>query len=463
MLKGFSGTAEGVVRKSIMRLRSIFLLASAFMFAGCGGGGDNKTNQVGRAEVSGVVFDQNGNVVRNATVFFNDDGPTQYRQTVTNSNGAYILKDVPALDNLIQCQIIAGGTTYLGQNLARLYDGERTMTVNIGLYPQNQLAAFHGTVSDTHGNLLTGAKIFAIPTSGATLTSAYGITDKNGAFYVGGLQSGVPYTIQVNGLGFDSAFDNENFTSGQNKQLNFSLPTANNLTLAPPSNVFAISYTAPGQATSRAPSKNALAIIKKIVNPGRIMRPMVASRSPGSGNPVEVDVSWTPISNSSLLGYGIYFGVGSKPLISVDLLRDPLASAYEDMDASLVPGQTYTYAVTTISTGTSSTSGESNQSAQASVTPLGALNLNGIISSTQPTFKWLPASGASSYAILLFDTYPDIEVGDIFDNLSSKVSGTSYQYTGPALVHGSTYYYVVVGFSTAGNQSISQVGQFTVP
>ena len=183
----------------------------------------------------------------------------------------------------------------------------------------------------------------------------------------------------------------------------------------------------------------------------------------GGSNAIEVDVMWSPITDSSLLGFGIYRGANGRPLSNVDFLRDPLSEVYEDMDGGLASGTSYTYAVTTVSTSASNGQGESNLSASATVTPLGPLALNGVAASTHPTFSWSPANGAVKYSVLLFDQYPDIGVLDIFDTLQSPTQGTSYHYTGNLLSSGITYYYVVIGYSSTGDQSVSQVGQFTVP
>ena len=445
-----------------MRSHIAMFVAGAIVLAGCGGGGDN-SNSFGHADVTGVVYDQNGGIVRDAQVFYNDLGAGSARQTVTNSNGAYVLKGVPALDDLIQCQLTSNGVQYFGQNLARLYDGQRTMTVNIGLYPESKLASIHGTVSDNHGNLLIGAKIFAIPDNGTTLSSSYGITDNRGNYFVGGLLSGIKYDIQVNGLGYSSALDTETLNAGQDKPVNYTLTAASITTLAPPSNVRAIAYTTPAQATTQIKYRNAFSAIRSITNPGKVFHPTMKKFVSGGSNAIEVDVMWSPITDSSLLGFGIYRGANGRPLSNVDFLRDPLSEVYEDMDGGLTSGTSYTYAVTTVSTSASNGQGESNLSASATVTPLGPLALNGVAASTHPTFSWSPANGAVKYSVLLFDQYPDIGVLDIFDTLQSPTQGTSYQYNGNLLSRGITYYYVVIGYSSTGDQSVSQVGQFTVP
>jgi len=453
------------MRISIMRRTMALLGACCLGLAGCGGGDDGGGGFfVGTGSVSGVIFDQNGVVVRNAQVFYNDGGQSPQFSTMSNSNGAYVLRHIPALDDVIQCQIVSNGVSYFGQNLARLNSGQRTMTVNIGLYPETQLATLKGTVGDNFGNLLFGAKVYAIPASGPTLTSAYGITDFSGHYNISGLLAGTAYTIQVNALGYGSAADSETLTAGQAKTINYTLPPAINTTLATPTGVKAIAYTSPGESTTSPRFHNAIQAIKNITHPGLRMRP--ANKKPqvsNGGSPIEVDVLWNPISNPSLLGFGIYRSAFSQPLASLDFLSDPLASAYEDMDSQMTSGTTYNYAVTTISTSYNGRTGESAQSSVVSATPLGPLTLGSVTSSTNPTFNWTAATGAANYAVFLFGQYPDIGVTDIFDNFATPSPGTSYTYSGAALTSGRTYYFIVVGISSTGDQSVSQVGQFTVP
>lgn len=442
-------------------------VAVSSVLAGCGGGGGGNGGFIGSGDVSGVIFDQNGNPVRNAQVFYGGH-PGNTAQTVSNSNGAYILKRIPALYDVIQCQLTSGGVSYFGQNLANLQDGQRTMTLNIALYPISQQASIHGTVADNHGNLLVGAKIYAIPANGKLMTSAYGVTDDTGHYFISGLLAGAAYNIQVNGLGYNSATDTETLSTGEDRFLSYTIAPASTTTLQPPTNVSAVAYTSPGEPTTPK-LRGAMEAVKNIMNPGRrhfsLAKTRKAKATPGISNgssPVEIDVFWTPISNASLLGYGVYSSIGGQPLTNIDFLSDPQGSVYEDMFAGLSTGVTYNYAVTTISTGFTGSTGESALSSTVAVTPTGPLALGTVTPLTNPTFTWSAASGASKYAILLFNQYPDIGVTDIFDNVANPVSGTSFTYSGAPLTSGQTYYFIVVGYGNLGGQSISPVGQFTV-
>jgi len=449
------------MRISFMRQRLALLATCGIVLAGCAGDNTGGSYYSQFGSVSGVVFDQNGNAVRNATVFFNDGLPSRI-QTVTNSNGAYVLKGIPAYDDLIQCQIVTGGVTYYGENLARLYGGQRTMTVNISVYPSTQLASLQGTIGDSKGNLLYGAKIYAIPASGTMFTSAYGISDYNGNYFIGGLLAGTKYNIQVNGLGYGSAVDSETLTAGQAKTVNYTLPPVTVGTLPAPTGMGITAYTAPSESTTQPKLRNAIEAVKGMINARRRFKPALTKKMMSSnGSTIEIDVSWTPINNTSLLGYGIYRSSSSLPPASYDFLSDPLGSVYEDMDGYLTSGTTYTYAVSTVSTSYVGRQGESPLSPSVSATPLGPISLGSVTSSATPTFSWSPVNGAGTYNIFLFSQYPD--VGGVAFYSSGAVSGTSFTYNGAALNSGQTYYYILGGYSGNNSWTFSPVGQFTVP
>ncbi len=454
---------------SIVKRNLFFLASCCLVLAGCGGGGGGGNYYVAPGAASGVVTDQSGNVVRGAIVSYSANGQSPTVSTVTNSKGAYILSGLPPQVDLIQCQVVNNGITYVGQNIAYPNSNAQTMSVNIGVYPSTQVASINGTVTDGLGHLIYGASVYAIPASGKALTSAYGITDNSGHYLIGGLLAGTAYKLQINAQGFNSAFDTETLNAGENRSLSYTITTASSTTLQPPTGVNAVAYTAPAEATSQPKVKGAVEAIKNILNPtrkpnkiGTLKSKVKRMTSFGQNSAIEIDVTWTPITNTALLGYGLYQSTGSDPLTYIDFLSDPLGSLYEDMYGGLTSGTTYNYAVTTISTSSTSTTGESALSNSATVTPLGPLGLGSVTATTMPTFTWQPASGAATYVVYLFNQYPTIGLTDIYDNSASPTSNTSLTYTGAPLTAGQTYYYIVVGQSSTGSQSISTVGQFTV-
>lgn len=84
-----------------------------------------------------------------------------------------------------------------------------------------------------------------------------------------------------------------------------------------------------------------------------------------------------------------------------------------------------------------------------------------VTAAAQPTFNWQPATGAVSYAVFVFNQYPSIGVTDVWDNKANQTTGSSLTYSGPALTSGQTYFYIVVGFDAAGDETLSPVEQFT--
>ena len=457
------------MRTSIVKRNLFFLASCCLALAGCGGGGGGGGYYSTPGAASGVILDQNGNVVRGATVSYSFGGVNNTVSTVSSSDGAYILKGLPAQVDLIQCQVVNNGVTYVGQNIAYLNSGAQTMSVNIAVYPSTQIASINGTVGDGLGHLIYGASVYAIPASGKALTSAYGITDNSGHYFIGGLLAGTAYKLQVNAQGYTSAFDTETLNAGENRSLSYSIAAASSTTLPTPTGVAAVAYTAPSEVTTQPKVKRAVEAIKNLLNPKRKPN-VVGTIKPkfkratlfGEDSTIEVDVTWNPITNTNLLGYGIYQSEGNAPLVNIDFLSDPLGSLYEDMYGGLASGTTYNYAVTTVSTSYTSTSGESPLSTSATVTPLGPLTLGSASTSTLPVFSWQAASGASTYVVYLFNQYPNIGVSDIYDNSTSPTTNTTFTYAGTPLTSGQTYYYIVVGQSASGSQSISTVGQFTV-
>jgi hypothetical protein len=462
----FLGTWEDAMRISIVKHNWALMATCAAVLVGCGGGdGGGGGYYVGVGNVSGVIVDQNGNVVRNAQVSYTNGYGGQI-STTSSSSGAYTLKGLPALNDLIQCQITSNGVTYIGQNLAQLNNGLTTMTVNIMVYPSSLGSSLQGSVGDSFANLLYGASVYAIPASGKLMSSAYAITDSSGRFELDGLMAGIPYKIQVNALGYGSVTDVETLAAGKATTVGYILPPATNTTLQPPAGVTAVAYTAPGEATTQPKLHNAIEAVKTLIHPNRSkMRPMRSKKpttSAGS-NPIEIDVMWTPISNVSLLGFGIYRSNTAATPTNIDFLSDPQASVYEDMNPRLQPGTTYTYGVTTVSTSYNGKQGESQLSTLASATPLGPITPGTVTASTLPTFTWQQVAGATGYAVFLFNQYPDIGIADIWDNYANPATGASFTYNGNPLVSGQTYYYILVGVDAAGDQTLSPVGQFSVP
>lgn len=451
-------------RSRVKSSLALFAGLSLLLVAGCGGkGGTTDT----RGEVSGVVFDQEGFVVRGARVYYAGAGANN-QETVTTTAGTYNLSDLPAQDITIRAELTKGGVRFYGQNLASVTEGDRAKNVNIALYPENQIATLRGQVRDRDGSLLRGIRVFLRPVDDPSttdddtlLTSAVGITDSSGTFNIGGLLGGQTYRVQVNGLDFNSDFDTITLNAQETRTVNFNVPDGQIINVPAPSNLLATAYTAPMAVRSDARLGDAIEMMKFRLRP---QRTKAITKTTVRGNPIEIDLFWDDIENTALLGFGVYRGAGNNALRNVGFLRDPLAVFFADNDDALVEDVSYTYGLTSLDTLYDGNEGESELSNTATVTPLSDLLLGSATSAAQPTFRWTTVSRATRYSVFLFTEYPSIGVTEIFSNYETPVNTNQFTYNGPALTSGRTYYYFVVG-ETADQTavSISQVGQVTVP
>lgn len=445
---------------------SLTLIAglSLLLVAGCGGGGPGTD---ARGEVSGVVFDQEGFVVRGARVYYDGPGDSD-RETMTTTAGTYSLSDIPALDVTIRAELTKNGVRYFGQNLASVVGGDRAKNVNIPLYPENQIATLRGQVRDRSGNLLRGIRVFLRPTDDPStteddtlLTSAVGITDSSGTYTIGGLLGGQTYRVQVNGLEYNSDFDTITLDPRETRTVNFSVPDGQIVNVPAPSGVGITAYTAPMTVRSDARLGDAVEMIKQRLRP---QRAKATTRNTVRGNPIEIDLFWNDIDNTALLGFGIYRGAGNNSLRNVGFLRDPQAVFFADNDDALVEDVSYTYGITSLDTLYDGDEGESQLSDTVTATPLGDLLLGSPTAAAQPTFRWTSVPRATRYSVFLFTEYPSIGVREVYSNYANPVNGNQFTYDGPALTAGRTYYYFITA-ETADQTavSISQVGQVTIP
>jgi hypothetical protein len=428
----------------------LFLGALALIAAGCGGtisGGQN-----GSGEVGGVVFDKNGDIVRGARVFLNSPS----REATSNSSGTYVLSDVPAEDLLIRAEVTQNGVHYVGQNLARVFDQDRSKNVNIVVVPDTQLAALHGTVFDSFGGVVSGARVFAIGDN--NLSSSMDITDSNGDYSIGRLAAGVHYTLYANAPGYQSDSFGITLSTGDNPREDFTVNQVSGVANLPaPTNLDAIAWTSPDDSTRSIDSASAYEAIKREFDPNRASRTAITRLTP-SGEIIEVDLTWTPVISSVLLGYGLYRAQGSGgTLVADDFLRDPLAEFYADTDLSLEENTTYSYALTSVN----SDQQESGFSTRAVVTTLGPID--GLSPLFGPLrFRWDDFSGADNFVVYLFDQNPKVGISSIWNNEGSPTTSTTLTYTGPGLISGHTYYYLVLGLANSNtSRTISRVVSFT--
>lgn len=443
-------------RTTIVKPQNL-LLAIGLFLAGCGGGGS-----VAVGDITGFIEDIDGNPVRNAHVFV-DGGP----QTFSNSAGSYRLAAATGDVRTIKATVTQDGVNYYGQNVVQIFDGQTSKSTNITVVQANQRATLSGTVVDRNGNLVQNAHVFAAASNSGNITvfsSSMVLTDSSGNFQITDLLGGQDYSVIASAAGFDSDTDTVNIPAGNNFNLLFTLKNATDPLLSPPANVEAIAWTTPFEATTRAASQRAgLEAIKQMIDPKRRQWKRV-TRDTSTGNFVEIDLDWTPMSDPSLIGFGIYRAPGNVPagnLVFQDVYRDPQASLYEDLDPSFQENQTYTYAVTALNTNAFHTSNsESNLSSLAVATTLGDMILDPATFGPV-TFHWELVFGATNYQVFVFDRNPSIGISSIWN---ASTGGNSLAYGGPALTSGHTYYYVVLGSANGGlSKTLSLIGSFSAP
>lgn len=424
---------------------TVVLLAAA-----CGGSGGSSRF---KGEVAGLVTDANGAPVRGARVFA--DG----KETYSNSSGAFVLSGVGEGDHLIRAEITQNGIDFNGQNVARIFRGDRTKSLNIAVVRRELQARLHGTVRDRFGNRLSGVHVFAL---GNALTASLAISDSSGNYSLRGLMAGVTYELTATGRTYGSDLDTVVLSANEDRELNFVLSDGLNPAMSAPENLEAVAWTSPFELTRSDPQlKAGIRAIKDMIDPRRRSQ---TGRLTINGNHIEVDLFWDPYFDNyvDLLGFGIYRATTSNgPSVAIDFMRDPNAAFFMDLDDTLLEDRNYYYEITALNVQYPDTfNSESDFSNRYGVRTLGDLFLNAPTFSPL-TFRWQAAVGASEYVVYLFDTYPGIGVTSIWSNESSPTSGTSLAYSGPALQSGHRYYYVVLGLAN-GNDSrtISVIDDF---
>ncbi len=436
------------------------ILGIGILISGCGGGGGG-SNLL--AEVSGVVYDESGNAVRNAQVDINSNGKTSF----SNSAGNYVITGAPTGTQLVQANITVNSVAYYAENYAILTEGERAKNINLVIVKVSELASIHGSLRDRNGNLVSGGKVFVRDAAtNTTLTSHYGISDANGNYVIAGLHSGITYDIFANALTFNADSDVFTLNSREDRRLDFTLPDATNTILGPPNGLSAVAWTSPPEVTRSENLRSAILGLKHHLDP-RVAKKAV-TRNTLAGYPIEVDLFWNPISSSSLLGYGVYRGVGGGARVNTDFIRDPLAESFADQDSNMIEGKTYSYQLTTLNTSFDGLgNGESAKSSAVEATTIGDVQLQSVQGPlSTPTFNWIETytSAAPSdvfYAVFLYDNYPNFSSSPRWDSYGTPTQNLFVTYNGPSLSAGHTYYYMVLAFTGTTAKSISQVGSFT--
>ncbi|MCS6830450.1 MAG: carboxypeptidase regulatory-like domain-containing protein [Armatimonadota bacterium] len=433
----------------------------------CGG------TQVKRGSIAGTVTDINEDPVVGARVWVEGAG-----ETVTNMNGAFLLTDVPEGFKNVRASARIGSQDWSGVALVQVFEGDITRNANITLCPTNLQGSIEGFVLDPYGGRVEGARVFA---AGA-LSSAMAVTDRSGYYRIDGLRGGYDYPVVASAPGFLNDRKTVSVVAGQITAASFALGVASGVVPSTPDDLDAVAWTMPrGVTRSASPEMaNALEAIKRLIDPQRAHRRAVSRATP-LGSLIEIDLTWDYVEDNRRLGYGIYRGRSANPASVPDnaiaFLRDPLASLFLDLDLELTPAVTYYYQVVAVGANFNpdTGAGTSAPSNNASATPLAPMSTfsepatGATVRTASPTLRWERLSGASTYQVLLFEGFPEINrdplwPADLNNPGNSKVShpNNSTVYTGPALQPGQTYYWVVVAFSADGAaRSISPLWKFT--
>ncbi|MGC8783991.1 MAG: carboxypeptidase-like regulatory domain-containing protein [Armatimonadota bacterium] len=433
----------------------------------CGG------KEVQRGSIAGTVTDINGDPVVGARVWVDGAG-----DTLTNTNGTFLLTDVPEGFKNVRASARIGNQDWSGIALVQVFADDTTRNANILLCPPNLQGSIEGFVLDPYGGRMEGARVFA----GGPLSSAMAVTDKNGYYRIDGLRGGYDYPVVASAPGFLNDKKTVTVVAGQIAAASFALGVASGVVPATPANLDAVVWTQPrGVTRSSSPEMaNALEAIKRWIDPKRAQRRAISRVTP-TGSLIEIDLTWDYVEDNRRLGYGIYRGRSANPASVPDnaiaFLRDPLADLFADLDLDLTPGVTYYYQVNAVGANfdPDTGAGASNPSNNASATPLEPMSTfsspahGATISNASPTLRWDRLNGASYYQVILFEGFPEINrdplwPADLNNPGNSRVPhpNNSTVYIGPALQPGQTYYWVVVAFSADGRaRSISPLWKFT--
>jgi hypothetical protein len=443
-----------------MKQRWLPMILLAVTILACGGTVGVPTGPGG---VAGLILDTDGNPVRGARVFM-DTGAV--RETVSNSSGSFALTNIPAADVIIKATVSDGSTSFYGENQIRVFQNEQVSNCNITVLRANQIGSISGRVTTNTGLRIEGARISARPTDNSVFTTSQAITNSDGFYTLSGLWAGKSYQIVATNPGFGSSELLRTPLVGSVVSANFSLGLNSDPRLPQPQNFTLTSWTSPSEISrDRELSKTYEAVKMAIDKRYRVAK--ANSRLTSGGNPVEVQLFWTPIDSLQLLGYNVYRARGNDDYNKIEFLADPLADGFLDSDPSLRDGVNYRYVTNAANTNYPDTvNSEGPDTVVKSVVPLGDMTDLGVITTSgSAVFRWATVPGAANYTVYVFDAYPSVGIQPYANNFNNPVAGNSFTYNlTPALVPGRRYYYLIMGANSDDSaRTLSRIGEFIAP
>lgn len=437
--------------------RSTFPIVLSFiastLLLGCAGYTGPKTSTI-----TGVVLDADGFQVTDARVWTVDS------ETRTSPSGAFVIENNRPGTLRVRASIFRDGVEYRGENTALNFENEQTQSITIVVGATTRAARITGTVRDRNGFVLENASVHAFNEIGGSIRA---FTNSQGKFDLPYLLPDVLYTISATGATYRSDQEDVILNAREQRKMNFVLGNPGLPDLIPPQNFYVQTWVSPTDPTRGPARLDRYALAREKYGRGELANPEIATS--GTRSPlrtdiiVEADLYWDWVVDPDYLGYAIYRANGNVSV--VDFLYfspDPMSGSFTDI--GLNPGSTYTYGATSLATlFPDYEDTESDLSDLYVVDTLDKLILRSV--GVFPlTFQWYSSFGSEEYAIYVFDEFPGVSVGSVWDSFASTILGTSYVYDGPSLEPGRTYYYYVVGIANGFDSiTISQVDSFIAP
>jgi carboxypeptidase family protein len=448
-----------------------WLAALLLSAAGCGGGGGSHHAVT---QLSGIVATiDTATPVVGAQVSV--DGSAQ--QTLTTLRGSYFLASVDVGNgwHTARAQKQIGGQSWTGER-AILFDPnipiQNNLLITIG--PATSKGTIRGHVTDASGNALQNVSVFLNP--GTSVAAAFRITDSGGRYEFDNVPAGT-YAVVASALDLvNSATSPVAVAPGATATVDLTMLVSSGTGIAAPLNLAALAFTYPDAA---AASIAQIRAVQRWLRGGGTRRVAPPSRrfriqDWPAGSIIEAELSWSAPPANDLAGYVLDRAVGNGLFSTIDRFADPTATAYDDLDPTYTPDQTYRFRISAAST--SGVQGSpSNVASMEPFAPLGGLSpANGVSVAGTPTFAWQAVPRAQQYQVLVLSRLPDVSdlnqmplIWPPPNNLAAaQTTATQLAYGGPALQSGATYYWLVLAsdqasFTAAQSMTASQVQSFT--